>query len=152
MRIVRARTFNLLGPGLPVELACGAFVQGLVKLERLDADPVLRTGNLTSARDFTDVRDAVRAYVMLAEHGRRGAVYNVCSGKAVTLAHCLDVLVARAERRIGTEVDPARVQTDDIPYQVGTYRRLHALTNWAPRISVEQSLADMLDHERRQVP
>jgi GDP-4-dehydro-6-deoxy-D-mannose reductase len=150
LRVIRVRPFNLLGPGLPTELACGAFAAAVARLERLGTAEPLRTGNLKSSRDFTDVRDAVRAYVLLAERGRAGSVYNVCSGKAVSLDHCLHVLLGLAAKPIATELDPGRLQVNDVTAQVGDSNRLRALTNWKPRISIEQSLADMLDHERRE--
>ena len=75
--VIRVRPFNLLGPGLPPTLACGAFVDSIVRLEQADLGGPLRTGRLSSARDFTDIRDVVRAYRLLAERGRAGGVYNV---------------------------------------------------------------------------
>lgn len=148
LRVIRARTFNLLGPGLPATLACGAFAAAVARLERLDEPEPLPTGTLTTARDFTDIRDVVRAYRLLAEHGRAGQVYNVCSGTAVSLQACLGVLLGLARRRIATTVDPDRVQVDDLPVQVGSFARTQATVGWAPAISVRQSLADMLDYAR----
>jgi GDP-4-dehydro-6-deoxy-D-mannose reductase len=151
LRVVRVRPFNLLGPGLPTELACGAFADAIARIERSGTGQPVRTGNLSSARDFTDVRDAVRAYRMIAERGRAGSVYNVCSGQAVSIESCLKVLIGMARTPIATEVDPERLQVDDLPTQVGDGRRLRALTDWEPAISVQQSLSDMLDHKRREV-
>jgi GDP-4-dehydro-6-deoxy-D-mannose reductase len=147
--VIRVRTFNLLGPGLSRDLAPGAFAAAVAHLEHRPTPAPIRTGNLASWRDYTDVRDAVRAYALLAERGRAGSVYNVCSGKAVSLDYCLRTLIGLAARPLATELDPARLQANDVPTQVGDPRRLRRLTGWEPRISVEQSLADMLDYERR---
>jgi GDP-4-dehydro-6-deoxy-D-mannose reductase len=146
--VVRVRTFNLIGPGLPTDLACGAFADAIVQRERTSSTEPVRTGNLGSSRDFTDVRDAVRAYAMAAERGRQGAVYNVCSGKAVSLEHCLQVLIRLALIPITTELAPDRIQANDLPSQVGDGERLRRLTGWMPQIPVEQSLGDMLNHLR----
>jgi GDP-4-dehydro-6-deoxy-D-mannose reductase len=149
LSVIRARAFNLLGPGLPTTLACGSFVDAVARLERTDTPERLRTGNLSSARDFTDIRDVVRAYALLAEKGRAGSVYNVCSGTAVSLQHCLDVLLRLAARPIALDLDPALIQPNDVKVQVGDGERLRALTQWRPVIPVEQSLADMLDLRRQ---
>jgi GDP-4-dehydro-6-deoxy-D-mannose reductase len=135
---------------LPATLACGSFVDAVARLERTTATEPLRTGTLSSARDFTDIRDVVRAYVAIAERGRPGRAYNVCAGTAVPLRHCLDVLLELAARHITTELDPVLVQADDIDIQVGDAARLRALTDWRPLIPVDQSLADMLAHRRRE--
>src|SRR5919108_3637034 len=147
--VVRARPFNLLGPGLPTSLAAGAFVDSIARLERTPAPPSLRTGNLTPIRDFVDVRDAVRAYRLIAERGRSGAAYNVSSGTGVSIQRCLDVLLGLATRPIRSELDAAKIQTDDVDAQVGDFGRLHALTAWKPAIRLERSLSDMLEHRRR---
>ncbi len=147
--VIRVRPFNLLGPGLPTTLACGSFVDKIARLEQADSDEPLRTGRLISARDFTDIRDVVRAYRLLAERGRAGRVYNVCSGSAISLQHCLDVLLGLATRHIATEVDPALVQANDVEVQVGTYDRLRAAVGWNPTVPLDQSLADMLERRRQ---
>jgi GDP-4-dehydro-6-deoxy-D-mannose reductase len=146
--VVRTRAFNLLGPGLSSELACGAFANAIARREREGTTEPIRTGNLDSARDFTDVRDAVQAYAALAARGRAGAVYNICSGAAVTLDRCLRILLDLAARPLATEVDPARLQRDDVPIQVGDAGRVRALTGWRPSIPLERALSDMLDDSR----
>ena len=150
LSVIRVRTFNLLGPGLPTTLACGSFADSIARLERRATTDRLQTGNLTSARDFTDIRDVVRAYEAIAERGRAGGVYNVCSGKATSLRHCVDVLIRLAKRPIATELDPARVQESDVEVQVGDAGRLHDRTHWTPRIPIAESLADMLEYRRQE--
>jgi GDP-4-dehydro-6-deoxy-D-mannose reductase len=146
--VVIARTFNLLGPGLPTDLACGAFVDRIVRIEQGAMEPPLRTGNLSARRDFTDVRDVVRAYRLLAELGSVGGVYNVCSGLGVSVEQTLGVLLEHAIISIPVERDPAMLQAHDIPRQTGDSRRLHARTGWQPVIALRQSLLDMLDQRR----
>jgi GDP-4-dehydro-6-deoxy-D-mannose reductase len=148
LHIIRARTFNLLGPGLPADLACGAFTDSIVRCERGLSDPVLRTGNLRSWRDFTDVRDAVAAYRLLAQSAHTGSVYNVCSSQAVSLEACVTTLLEHATVPMRTELDPERLQMNDVEIQVGDGRRLTNLTGWHAEIGVEQSLADMLSYRR----
>jgi len=146
--IVRARAFNLLGPGLPTTMACGSFVDQIVTIEEEAADRPLRTGNLDAKRDFVDVRDVVRAYALLAERGRAGQAYNVSSGKAISIRACVDVLRAMSTSRIGIELDPVRRRTDDVAVQVGDPGRLLRRTGWSSAITFEQSMADMLEHRR----
>jgi GDP-4-dehydro-6-deoxy-D-mannose reductase len=150
LRIVCSRAFNLIGPGLPNTLACGAFVEAIVRIEQSGSKDPIRTGNLGSLRDFTDVRDVVRAYVLLAERGRAGTSYNVCSGRGVSLEYCLQILLREARAPIQVEFDSARMQSQDIPSQVGDSSRIRALTGWEPSITVEQSLLDTLEHRRRE--
>ena len=92
----------------------------------------------------------VRAYEALAERGRPGRAYNVASGAAVTLRHCLDVLLGLAARPISSELEPGLVQANDVEVQVGDSARLRDLTDWEPVITVDRSLADMLDHRRQE--
>jgi GDP-4-dehydro-6-deoxy-D-mannose reductase len=151
LRVVVARPFNLLGPGLPTDLACGGFAAQIAHLEHSGTDRALSTGNLNPVRDFTDVRDAVRAYALLADHGRSGSIYNVCSGNGVSIESCLRMLLALATKPLATEVEESRLQSDDVPAQVGDFRRLFDQTGWRPTITVQESLADMLDHRRQEL-
>jgi GDP-4-dehydro-6-deoxy-D-mannose reductase len=148
VQVIRARTFNLLGPGLPADLACGAFTDSIVRSEQGLGDDVLRTGSLRSWRDFTDVRDAVVAYRLLAETAHPGSVYNVCSSRAVSLESCVTKLLALATKPLRTEFDPKRLQADDVEIQVGDAQRLESLTGWRAAINYEQSLADMIEYRR----
>ena len=150
LRVICSRAFNLIGPGLPNTLACGAFVDAIVRIEQSVSKDPIRTGNLASLRDFTDVRDVVRAYVLLAKRGRPGSSYNVCSGRGLSLEYCLQVLLREARAPIQVEFDPSRVQSQDVPSQVGDSSRLRALTGWVPSITVEQSLLDTLEYRRQE--
>lgn len=149
--VILVRTFNLLGPGLSPQMACSDFARQIARAEMVGKPATISTGNLDAHRDFVDVRDAVRAYALLAEKGRPGQVYNVASGRAVSIRECLEFLRAQARVRIETVLDPARVQQNDIPFQVGSAERLKRRTGWKPDISVEQSLADLLEDWRQKV-
>jgi GDP-4-dehydro-6-deoxy-D-mannose reductase len=147
VQVVIARTFNLLGPGLPPDLAPGAFAAKIAALEMLSGEGQLETGPLDPVRDFTDVRDAVRAYLDIVEFGEEGAIYNVCSATPRSIRSCVEVLVRLASRpiRVRPEVSPV---PSGIAWQVGDYRRLGELNGWRPTYGFEDSLEAMLNFER----
>ena len=152
LRVIRTRTFNLVGPGESPAFASSAFARQVAEIELGRRKPVLAVGNLESVRDFTDARDAVRAYRLLAELGEPGGVFNVCSGRGTPIRHILEILLGLSTvRGISVEVDPARFQPADVPVQVGDPSRLKAATGWSPAIALEQTLADVLDDWRNRV-
>jgi GDP-4-dehydro-6-deoxy-D-mannose reductase len=150
MRVIRARAFNLTGPGESSRFVTSAFAHQIAEIEAGRRGPVLRVGNLEAVRDFTDVRDAACAYRLLAEFGEPGSVYNVCSGQATSIRQVLDGLLALSSvPGISVELDPERLQHADVPAQVGDGSRLRQATGWAPRIPLRQTLLDVLDSWRR---
>jgi GDP-4-dehydro-6-deoxy-D-mannose reductase len=149
--IICVRTFNLLGPGLSAGMACSAFARQIALAEMQGTSSTITTGDLSARRDFVDVRDAVRAYILLAEKGRAGQTYNVASGRAVAIRDCLDFLRKQARVPIETVLDPARVQKNDVPIQIGSAKRLREQTGWEPKFTTEESLADLLDDWRQRV-
>jgi GDP-4-dehydro-6-deoxy-D-mannose reductase len=116
--------------------------------EGLDTIPV---GNLTARRDLTDVRDVVRAYRLLVEHGEPGEVYNLCCGTDVAIQALADVLVSQAERPITPVPDPSLLRPVDLPVLRGDASKLTAATGWRPQIPIEQTLRDLLDDMRARV-
>src|SRR6266480_590010 len=112
--------------------------------------PVLKVGNLEARRDFTDVRDVVRAYLLAAEKGKSGEVYNVGSGTATRLREVVALLLKMTRTRISLEVDPARKHTVEAAIYVCDARRFQRLTGWRPKIGLERMLRDTLDDWRRQ--
>jgi GDP-4-dehydro-6-deoxy-D-mannose reductase len=120
----------------------------VAEIEAGRRDPVLRVGNLDALRDITDVRDTVRAYEALAERGQPHTPYNVCSGRAYSMRELLDILLSLSRVRVSVEVDPSRLRPSDNPVILGSPQRLTRDTGWVPRISIEQTLADLLDHWR----
>ena len=148
--VVIVRMFNLLGPGQSPDLACSAFARQIALAEISEQNEIV-TGNLDAKRDFVDVRDAARAFALLAEKGEAGQTYNVCSGNAVAIQECLSEMMLRSKKPLSARVDPARVQKNDVPVQVGSFQKLHKATGWNPRIPLHESLADLLNDWRERV-
>lgn len=146
--VVRVRAFNHLGPGQSDRFVASAIASRIAANER-DGNDEVPVGNLAARRDFTDVRDVVRAYRMLMEHGAAGEVYNVCSGTAVAIQQLADRLLALAKRPMRLVVDPERYRPVDVPVVLGNASRLHAATGWEPEVDLDTTLADLLDHWRQ---
>jgi GDP-4-dehydro-6-deoxy-D-mannose reductase len=149
MRVVLARTFNHTGPGRGALFAESSFARQIAEIEAGLKPGALMVGNLEAVRDFTDVRDVVRAYWALLGSGAAGAVYNVCSGRGWSIREMLDMLLEHARARIEVRVDPERLRPSDIPVLVGDPSQLRAATGWEPRIPLRVTLADLLDDWRR---
>jgi GDP-4-dehydro-6-deoxy-D-mannose reductase len=147
LEVLCVRAFNHTGPGQSPKFLVPGLARRIVAAERSGADDIV-VGNLDPIRDYTDVRDVVRAYRLLAEQGEPGQVYNVCSGRGVSVADVAHGLLALAERPLRLTVDPALVRAVDVPVLVGDASRLRAATGWAPTIALEQTLADVLDAAR----
>lgn len=152
-RVIRVRPFPHIGPGQGLGFVTADFAAQIAKIEKEAASRealkersgIIRVGNLTAKRDFTDVRDVVRAYRLLMEKGKVGEVYHVASGKAVAIQEILDQLLAMSTSKISVEEDPTKLRPSDIPILVGNASKLRAVTGWEPEISLEQSLHDILD-------
>ncbi|MEQ1787888.1 MAG: GDP-mannose 4,6-dehydratase, partial [Acidimicrobiales bacterium] len=148
--VVRVRPFNHLGPGQSEQFVAPAIAARIARAERdeLDSIPV---GNLSARRDVTDVRDVVRAYRLLIEHGTPGDVYNVCTGQDLAVQALADLLVSMARRPVALEPDPALLRPVDLPVLRGDATKLRTATGWAPRIPIEQTAADLLDDMRQRI-
>lgn len=149
MRVVLTRTFPHTGPGRGALFAESSFARQIAEIEAGLAPPILSVGNLDAVRDFTDVRDVVRAYWSLLEAGAAGEAYNVCQGRGWRLREVLEMLLTGSSARVDVRVDPARLRPSDIPVLVGDSAKLRAATGWAPALPLEQTLADLLDDWRR---
>lgn len=149
--VIITRTFNLIGPGQSPELAASAFARQIALDENRAQPEPIRTGNLSAKRDFVDVRDAVRAYELLAQKGIPGTAYNVCSGQAVSIRYCLDLLLGMASKPLTAELDTIRMQENDVPIQVGSARLIQRTFGWQPKIELRQSLLDLLNDWRKRV-
>lgn len=141
--VVRVRAFNHLGPGQTDRFVAPSLAARIARNERDGGDEV-PIGNTAPRRDVTDVRDVVRAYRLLIEHGEPGEVYNVCSGRAVAVQEIADLLLGMADRPMRLVTDPALQRPVDIPVLVGDNTRLASATGWSPTIPLERTLADVL--------
>jgi GDP-4-dehydro-6-deoxy-D-mannose reductase len=148
MDVVIVRPFNHAGPRqLPRYVLAGfAFQVAEVEYGRRS---YLEVGNLEIIRDFTDVRDVVRAYRLLGQSGQPGEIYNLGSGRGTKLADALEYLCSRSTTTVQVQVDAMRVRSVDQPLLVANASKLRAAVGWEPRYSIEQTLADMLDFSRR---
>ncbi|PYQ16260.1 MAG: GDP-mannose 4,6-dehydratase [Acidobacteria bacterium] len=148
---VRTRAFHHSGPGRAESFAESSFARQIAEIEAGLREPVVRVGNLDVVRDFTDVRDVVRAYWLLLERGEPGEVYNVCRGTGVRMGELLDELVAASGRRLDVRVDPERLRPSDVPVLVGDPGKLRRRTSWEPRIGLGRTMRDLLDDWRQKV-
>jgi GDP-4-dehydro-6-deoxy-D-mannose reductase len=142
LEFVVARPFNLVGPGLCPELALGSFARQVAAVARGEAGAV-ECGALDTRRDFVDVRDAAEAYVLLAEHGRRGNIYNVCAGRSFRMGDLLEILIELSGAQVPVRSDPSR-QPPGVPDIYGDNTKLSLETDWKPTVPIRQSLADLL--------
>ncbi len=148
--VLRVRAFNHLGPGQTDAFVAPALASRIARAER-DGSEVLKIGNLSARRDFTDVRDVVRAYRLLMELGEPGEVYNVCSGVDLAVQDLADQLLAQATVPLRFEIDPDLLRPVDVPVIRGSHDRITAATGWEPEISISQTLTDLLDDWRQRV-
>jgi GDP-4-dehydro-6-deoxy-D-mannose reductase len=146
--IVRVRPFNHIGPRQAKRFVAANFAAQIAAIEAGRQPPVLKVGNLTARRDFTDVRDVVRAYALALEEGEPGEVYNIGTGRSRAIAELLEMLLSFSPAKIEVEPDPRRLRPSDLPDLVCDASRLRARTGWAPRIGFERTLRDLLDYER----
>ena len=147
LETVRVRPFNHTGPGQSPRFLVPALARRIAAAERDGADEV-PVGNLEPVRDLSDVRDVVRAYRLAALRGEPGAVYNVCSGRGVRVAEVAELLLTAARRPLRLVPDPALTRPVEVPCLVGSNTRLVEATGWAPEISLEQTLTDVLAEAR----
>jgi len=151
MPILRARAFNHIGPGQSDRFVAPAFAIQIARIEAGQQAPVLYVGELSDRRDFTDVRDIVRAYQLIVARGTAGEVYNVASGQARSIQSLLDTLLQHTTARIEVQVDPARKRPSRIPILQGDITRLKHATDWQPLIPFDQTLRDILNDCRQRI-
>jgi GDP-4-dehydro-6-deoxy-D-mannose reductase len=147
--IVVARAFNHVGPRQGPGFVWSDIARQVVQIERGQRPPVLEIGTTTTRRDFTDVRDMVRAYWLLLAQARPGQTFNAASGRSVPIREVLEGFLTLAAPRIEVRQVAQRVRPIDIPVLSGNASRLRTLTGWAPTIPLRQSLEDVLDDWRR---
>jgi len=151
LHVVRVRPFNHIGPRQRTGFVAPDLASQIAAAEAGLRPPVIEVGNLAARRDFSDVRDVVRAYVMALTHGEAGQVYNVGSGCSHSIQEMLDLLLAMSRVPIQVRQDPERMRPSDVPDIVCDAGRLRQHTGWQPTIPFEQSLHDILNYWREQV-
>lgn len=149
--IVRVRPFNHIGPGQSEGFVASDFAVQIARAEAGLREPMIEVGNLAAERDFTDVRDVVRAYHLLMEQGVAGDVYNVASGKTHSIQQLLDILLGYSRITIKVRSDTARMLPIDVMVVRGDASRLHKLTGWQPSIAFEATLLDVLIDWRERI-
>lgn len=151
MDIIMVRAFNHSGPAQSNIFVISDFCRQIAEIEKGMKEPVISVGNLSAKRDFTDVRDVVRAYRLLGEKGVSGNVYNVGRGKAVEIQYILDTALSYANRSIEVKRDPARMRASDIPLIEPDVSHIHEDTGWSAEITMEQTIKDTLDYWRHKL-
>lgn len=147
---IRVRAFSHTGPGQSPRFLVPALARRIAEAER-DGNGEIIVGALDPIRDISDVRDVVRAYRLLVEHGEAGEVYNVCRGEGVAVADIAHALLARARRPLELRSDPTLFRPTEVPCLVGDASRLRAATSWTPEYSLDETLEAVLDDARDRV-
>jgi len=151
MNVIRTRGFNHTGPRRGDVFICSNFAKQIAEIEKGKREPVLHVGNLEARRDFTDVRDVVRAYWMSLEKCEAGDVYNIGTGKTYSMSKVVDMLVSMSEIKIETLIDPTRLRPSDVPILLSDSTKFRTATGWEPKIPFRQSLEDLLNYWRERV-
>jgi GDP-4-dehydro-6-deoxy-D-mannose reductase len=146
--IITARSFNHTGPGQAANFVLPSIAKQFVEIELKMRPPRLSLGNIEVMRDFTDVRDTVRAYCMLLDSGRTGEVYNVCSGYAVRLAEVIQVFESVVGIKVTIETSPERVRPNEVIHICGDPRKIQRETGWRREIPLEKTIRDLLGYWR----
>lgn len=151
LKLVMTRSFNHIGPKQIPQFVVADFCSQVVKIEKGLQEPIIRVGNLSAMRDFTDVRDVVRAYTMLIQNGKAGETYNVGTGHAVAIKDILNLILTKTDREIQVEVDPAKLRPVDVPIIEPDTTKIFNDTGWKPEISLEKTIEETLDYWRAQL-
>lgn len=148
--IVITRSFNHVGPGQRDIFVVSSFAKQLVEGAGKGVKKIeLMTGDLNIVRDFTDVRDVVRAYSMLLKKGKSGEVYNVCSGRGTTLSEVLSIMAKHLNVKVESKVDPQLVRPQDNRAIVGSNKKIQSEVGWKPEIGLEEALTDVVEDWKR---
>ena len=148
MPIIRTRAFNHTGPRRGDVFVTSNFCKQVAMIEKGLQEPIVKVGNLEAVRDFTDVRDTVRGYLLALEKGEAGEAYNICSGKGLNMRELLDTILSFSTVKIETQQDPARMRPSDVPILVGDNSKFCKATGWRREIPFETTIEDLLDYWR----
>lgn len=149
MELMMVRAFNHIGPGQAPMFVVSDFCKQVAEIEKGLRDPVMKVGNLAAKRDFTDVRDVVKAYVGLVRKGQPGETYNVGSGNAREIREILDMIISMSAKEIKVEIDPNKIRPVDVPIIEADISKLNRLIGWKPQILLEQTIEETLNYWRK---
>ncbi len=150
IKAIRTRGFNHTGPRRGDVFVTSNFARQLARIEAGLQDPVIRVGNLDAIRDFTDVRDTVRAYWLAVQHATPGEVYNIARGEGISIKDLLQSLIDLSTADVTVETDPARLRPSDVEILIGDSSKFREETGWEPQVPFEKTLSDTLDYWRQQ--
>lgn len=151
LHTVTTRAFNHTGPRRGEQFVTSTFAQQVAEIEAGTREPIVRVGNLDAKRDWTDVRDVVRAYWLAIQHCKPGEPYNICSGKTHRIKDILYILQKEAAIEFKTEQDEARMRPSDVSLLQGSAAKFKKATGWAPTIPFTETMRDLLDYWREKV-
>lgn len=151
MELIMVRAFNHIGPKQAPIFVVSDFCKQVVEIEKGVREPVMMVGNLKAMRDFTDVRDVVRAYALLVEHGKAGETYNVGSGHAVSIQDVLDLIISQSSAEVEVKVDPNKIRPVDVPIIEADTTKLREATGWERKIPLEQTIRETMDYWRQHI-
>ncbi len=149
--VLRARPFNHIGPRQSPFFVAASFSKQIAEIEVGLREPTLRVGNLEAKRDFTDVNDVMRAYMLLIDHGEPGEAYNIGTGQAHSIQYLLDVLLSYTPVTITIQPDPERMRPSDVPVIYADSSKLRARTGWQPLVPFEDSMQHVLNYWRHEI-
>lgn len=151
MELMMVRAFNHIGPTQAPMFVVADFCKQVAEIEKGIREPIMYVGNLEAQRDFTDVRDVVRAYAMIIEKGDAGETYNVGSGHAVSIREILELIISLSGQKIKVEIDTNKLRPVDVPIIEADTTKLRNLTGWVPEITLEQTIKETLDYWRERI-
>lgn len=151
VRIVRTRGFNHTGPRRGDTFAESNFAKQIALIEKKKQEPIIRVGNLDASRDYSDVRDMVRAYLLAVEKCDPGDVYNICSGSTIKIGAMLAMLLSMTKTKVEIKQDPERMRPSDVPVLLGDNTKFVQKTGWKPEIPFKKTMEDLLNYWRARV-
>ena len=148
MDIVMVRAFNHIGPNQASLFVVADFCKQVAEIEKGIKEPIIKVGNLSAKRDFTDVRDVVKAYALLVQKGKSGETYNVGSGKAISIEDILKLILSMSHANINVEIDENKLRPVDVPIIEADVTKITQATGWNKVIKLEETIADTLNYWR----
>jgi GDP-4-dehydro-6-deoxy-D-mannose reductase len=146
--VVILRPFNHTGPGQTIDFVIPRLAAQFAKIEKGEMDAVIEVGNTQSVRDFTDVRDMVEGYMLAAAKAKSGEIYNLGSGKGYTVKQILDILESLSKTKVEIKINQELVRPSDVPVLIADAAKFSSLTGWKPKISLEETISDILESYR----